>query len=57
MFPINFIDGTVYYNEKGKLHKMFKTIPSSIETLFNDLNADLSNHLLSEKKEDDKDDW
>ena len=36
---------------------MYETIPTSIETLFNDLNSNLSNYLLSEKKENDKDDW
>ncbi|WP_154859507.1 DUF4468 domain-containing protein [Cyclobacterium xiamenense] len=57
MVSINFNDGTAYYNKKGKLRKMYETIPSSIETLFNDLNSNLSNYLLSEKKEYDKDDW
>lgn len=57
MFPISFIDGSAYYDKKGELRKMFETIPSSMETLFNDLNTNLSNYLLSEKKENEKDDW
>jgi len=54
---INFNDGTVYYNKKGKLRKVYITIPTSIETLFNELNSNLSNYLLIEKKANDKDDW
>ncbi|WP_417619839.1 DUF4468 domain-containing protein [Oceanihabitans sediminis] len=60
MKTINFSDGSAYYNKKGKLRRMYKSIPTTVEALFNDLNKSLSNYLISEqlsKESNESDDW
>lgn len=54
---IDFDDGSSYYNNKGKLRNSSKTVPSSIEGLFNDLNEDLKGYLINEKENNESDDW
>tara|TARA_B100000963_G_C22467042_1_gene598357 strand:+ start:240 stop:815 length:576 start_codon:yes stop_codon:yes gene_type:complete len=56
--PVNFNDGSVYFNKKGKLRKMYASIPNSIESLFNDLNEDLKIYLTKENNgTNEDDDW
>lgn len=57
MVSINFGDGSAYYNNKGKLRKSQETFPSSIEGLFNELNADLEKYLLLDKEDNNTDVW
>ena len=55
--PLNV--GAWSYRKNGKLRSTFKTYPSSIETIFNEIIASLNDYLLkkSNKKEDSSDDW
>jgi len=46
-----------YYKKNGNLKNLYKTIPSSVETLFNRLNMDLSKYLLTKKKNNDTGVW
>lgn len=57
MIPINFNDGSDYYNKKNNLKKMNETIPTSISGLFNELNDDLKRYLVTTQQKKDKDDW
>ena len=55
MRPISLSDGSAYY-KKGKLRKMYNTIPLSVEMLLNGLNLSLSKYLSTEQEEGN-DDW
>ena len=50
-------DGSNYFNKKGIIRKMYSTIPSSIESLFNELNSNLANYLTAETENNESDDW
>ena len=49
---------SVYYNKNGDIKNMVRTWPSTIESLFNNLNISLYNHILVDKSElNPDDDW
>ena len=56
-FPVYLGSVNGMYNKKGKLRKMFKTFPSEIEDIFNDLNQSLKKYVSNKKSDADKDDW
>ncbi len=57
MTPVNFSDGSGYYNKRNELRKMYKTIPLAIENLFNDLSANLTTYLKSSNEVKETDGW
>ena len=58
MTPIDLADGnSLFYNKKGYLKKMYKTVPNSIDNLFNELNKSLEKYLTTETKNSESDDW
>jgi len=57
MAQVDLIDGSLYYNNKGVVRKMYETWPTSIETLFNELNSSLSKYLLMPNEDTEKNDW
>ena len=47
----------VYYTKKGKIRGIFKYLPESLTTYFNDLNNDLAKFIESDEIPSKKDDW
>lgn len=45
---IDFSTGANYYNKKGKLKNLTKSVPESIEILLNGLNASLNEYILKD---------
>lgn len=50
-YSIDFRDGSAYYNKQGSIRKMYETIPTSIEMLFNEFNSRISLFLSTVKDE------
>ena len=51
---VNIDNGEDFYKRNGKIKKQTKTMPESIEKLFNDLEKSLSNYI---KKDDSNEEW
>ena len=55
---IDFESGMSLYDKRGEIRNVYKSIPDSVELLFNHLNSNLKTYLLKNKSEKaDKDDW